>query len=297
MATLLHLCPGTMRLGLLIGLALGSSLKGSCVVGLYLGGTAVSHHLSRYSWLVLYFGAGARGWPGTPWSVLHLVVPIPSDSSVVSPSHPGPGTRTFLATPGHDSPNPCLVFPSPATWAVPGRLLLRVAGAGAGAGAATAAGAALDCSERESRTRVSEGTTLFHSPLFLSGSAGLSLGLRFPLLLLSFWCRVCIFRSFEVELLLIVWNVESREIERTETTQSRSLQYPLRFLDAAICPSSPSSTETPDPTDTSCSNSPRAIRHIHDTLTHTNESDQRLRATRLATPKTCDTKALRTREN
>ncbi|EXF83258.1 hypothetical protein CFIO01_10752 [Colletotrichum fioriniae PJ7] len=126
---------------------------------MYLGGTAVSHHLSKYSWLVLYFGAGAPGCPGTPWTVPHLMAPTPSDSSVVSPSHPGPGTRTFLATPSRDSPNPCLVFPSPATWAVPGQLLLGAAGA-----AAAAAAAALDCSERES----DEGERGYHSFPFAS---------------------------------------------------------------------------------------------------------------------------------
>ncbi|KAF0332711.1 hypothetical protein GQ607_000727 [Colletotrichum asianum] len=73
----------------------------------------------------------------------------PSDSSIISPSHPGRATRTFLATPSHDCQNPCLVFPRLQLWAVPGRLLPR---------------------ERETAAArgVGRSQTRYHSPLFLS---------------------------------------------------------------------------------------------------------------------------------
>ncbi|KAL0939257.1 uncharacterized protein CTRU02_205867 [Colletotrichum truncatum] len=118
----------------------------------------------------------------------------PSDSLIICPSHPGRATRTFLATPVHDSPNPCPRVSSPATQAVPGRLLAAVRSSGS------------DQAVGHPRTRYHSFFRLSssHSPDSLDWSPSRFLSL--PLLLR---CRVCIFRSFEVELLLIVWNVES----------------------------------------------------------------------------------------
>ncbi|KAF6836839.1 hypothetical protein CPLU01_03420 [Colletotrichum plurivorum] len=43
-----------------------------------------------------------------------------SDSPISGPSHPGRTTRAFLATPGHDSPNPWPRVSLPATLALVG---------------------------------------------------------------------------------------------------------------------------------------------------------------------------------